>query len=126
MELNETQFGDGIHLLGYGNGGFRLSGDQVHEGSLLLLPDGPLAIKLSSVAEMDLELAEFIKQAAPQFDVLLVGCGDRIAPMPPKVRQILDAADIPFDLMDTGAACRTFNVLLAEERRVAALLIAMA
>ncbi len=125
MKLNETQFGDGLHLLGYGGGGFRLSGDQVHTGSLLLMPNGPIGIDITATAEIDAELVTLIDRAKADFDVILIGCGARITPLPADVRQALDDADIPYDLMDTGAACRTFNVLLAEERRVAALLIAM-
>lgn len=124
MKLNETQFGDGLHLLGYGNGGFRLSGDQIHKGSLLLMPDRPIGIEITSTAGIDDELVALIKGAQAEFDVILIGCGAQITPLPEPVRAALDEADIPYDLMDTGAACRTFNVLLAEKRRVAALLIA--
>lgn len=125
MKMHETQFGDDLHLLGYGNGGFRLSEDKIHHGSLLLLPGGPVAIDLASPAEIDDALVTMIANAAPGFDVILIGCGAKIAPLPKPVREALEVANIPYDLMDTGAACRTFNVLLAEERRVAALLIAM-
>lgn len=123
MQINETNFKDSIYLQGYGNGGFVLS-SGVHRGSLLLLPDGPESIDAQTLADLDDLTAQKIIDAASQFDVILIGCGAQIAPLPRSIRQAFDQADVPYDLMDTGAACRTFNVLLAEERRVAALLIA--
>ncbi len=56
-------------------------------------------------------------------EILLLGCGRRMGILPPALRQGLRASGIVVDAMDTGAACRTYNVLLAEERRVAAALI---
>ena len=56
-------------------------------------------------------------------EILLLGCGRRMGIVPPALRQGLRASGIVVDAMDTGAACRTYNVLLAEERRVAAALI---
>ena len=63
--------------------------------------------------------------AEPAVDVLLIGCGARIAPIPKAVRDGLRKAGIGADTMDTGAACRTYNVLASEGRRVAAALIAL-
>lgn len=57
--------------------------------------------------------------------VLLIGTGESIAPIPPEIRQALRSSGIGVEIMDTGAACRTFNVLLSEERAVGALLIAV-
>ncbi|HLY56713.1 MAG TPA: Mth938-like domain-containing protein, partial [Stellaceae bacterium] len=55
--------------------------------------------------------------------ILLVGTGKAMQPFPRPVRQALRDAGITVDAMDTGAACRTYGVLLAEERRVAAALL---
>ncbi len=60
---------------------------------------------------------------APPISILLVGCGRQGAIIPPSVRADLRAAGLVVDAMDTGAACRTYNVLCAEARRVAAALI---
>ena len=57
-------------------------------------------------------------------DLLLLGCGARMAMVPAGVRQHLRAAGVVVESMDTGAACRTYNVLMADGRRVAAALIA--
>ena len=59
------------------------------------------------------------------FDVCLLGCGDRMMPIPRELRLALKAAGLSIDPMDTGAACRTYNVLMGEGRAVAAALIAI-
>ena len=58
-------------------------------------------------------------------DLLLLGCGAAMRPVAPALRAALRKAGIAVEPMDTGAACRTFNVLLAEGRRVAAALVAV-
>jgi uncharacterized protein len=62
---------------------------------------------------------------AGEVEILLLGCGQRMAPVPRALREGLRAAGVVIEPMDTGAACRTYNVLMAEGRRVAAALIAV-
>jgi uncharacterized protein len=108
----------------YGSGGFRIAGVE-HAGSLLVFPDRTLAWPPASVTEVSLEsLAEVLKPGAG-VEVLLVGTGARLVFLAPALRAALRERGVVADAMDTGAACRTFNVLLAEERRVAAALIAL-
>ena len=92
---------------------------------MLVLPDRTLAWDVVSVEA--LTAADFgqIVAAEPSCDVLLLGCGERMAIPPEALRTELRGHGISIDPMDTGAACRTFNVLLAEGRRVAAALIAL-
>jgi uncharacterized protein len=104
----------------YGESGFRISG-VAWTSSVLVRPTRTLAwdvTRLEDITEDSL---------APFFDgtveVLLIGCGARIAMIPPKLRAAIRARGPVIDAMDTGAACRTYNVLLAEDRRVAAALI---
>jgi uncharacterized protein len=81
---------------------------------------------VTSVDDISLDSLKPIVAAEPTVDILLIGCGPKFL-MPPKVlREELREAGISMEWMDTGAACRTFNVLLSEERRVAAALIAVA
>ncbi len=68
---------------------------------------------------------EPIRAAEPAVEILMLGCGGRFAMVPAELRQALRAEGIALEAMDTGAACRTYNVLLAEDRRVAAALIAL-
>jgi uncharacterized protein len=66
-----------------------------------------------------------VLDAGAEVDLLLIGCGRRMALVPPALRQTVRDGGVVIDSMDTGAACRTYNVLLAEDRRVAAALIAV-
>jgi len=108
----------------YGPGRFRIAG-IIHEGSVLVLPDRTVAWAAKAVDE--LTVADFVEIVAadPSCEILLLGCGERMRLPPQALRIELRGHGIAIDPMDTGAACRTFNVLLAEGRRVAAALIAL-
>lgn len=122
---------DGKHLPGrrridaYGGGGFRFA-DLSHRGSLLGLPSGMWAWPYASAAELDASALTSILREAEEIDMLLLGLGADIAGVRPELRAALKAAGITVDPMSTGAAVRTWNVLIGEGRRVAAALIAVA
>jgi|SRR6516164_10324842 uncharacterized protein len=111
----------------YGEGRFRVSG-QVHQSAILVFPDRTLAWAVGAATEATLENLEPILAAGREgsIELLLFGQGPRMELVPPALRQGLKAAGIVVEPMDTGAACRTYNVLMAEGRRVAAALIAVA
>jgi uncharacterized protein len=111
----------------YGGGRFRVSG-QVFEGAILVLTERTLPWPITDVAAMTLESLAPVTDAARDgaVDLLLLGCGARMTPPPAALRQQLRRLGIVMEPMDTGAACRTYNVLMAEGRRVAAALIAIA
>jgi uncharacterized protein len=93
-----------------------------YEGAIIVFPDRTLAWPAATAAEITLEsLKPVIEHGG--VEILLLGCGRRMRPVPPALRQGLRQAGIVVDAMDTGAACRTYSVLLAEERRVAAALL---
>lgn len=108
----------------YGNGGFRIGG-EVFSGSVLVLPDGTVQGWTADLGALAAESFAAIIAASPIPEILLLGCGRHAVFVPPPVRQRLRDAGIVIDAMNTGAACRTYNVLIAEERRVAAALIAV-
>lgn len=108
----------------YGNGGFRVGG-ETFSGSILVLPDGAVLSWSADMAALSAESLAPVIAASPVPEILLLGCGARAIFVPPPVRQRLREAGIIVDAMSTGAACRTYNVLIAEERRVAAALIAV-
>ena len=108
----------------YGGGGFRISG-VAYQGSVLILSDRAEALSVASVGELLLAQLAPLLAADAKPELLLVGCGKSIAPLPQALRQELAALKITVELMDTGAACRTYHVLAAEQRRVAAVLIAI-
>jgi len=105
----------------YGTDGFWVAG-VLYPGSILLFPDVTQAWAPTSMAEVTAEsLAAVI--AHGEVEILLLGCGRRMAMVPPVLRAALKQAGIVIDAMDTGAACRTYSVLLGEGRRVAAALL---
>ena len=108
----------------YGNGGFRVTGES-YRGSILVLPDRTAAWPLTAIGQLDLASLEPVLAAEPPVEVLLVGCGSAMALIDPDLRDAARARGVALEPMDTGAACRTYNVLMAEDRRVAAALIAV-
>jgi uncharacterized protein len=120
MRMTEIRMEGQRPVDGYGPGGFRIDGDW-HEGSLVLLPAGVRPLD----GPPTLESLAAVLAAAEELDVLLVGTGPEIAPLPRPVRAALEAAGIGVETMSTPSACRTYNVLLTENRRVAAALVAI-
>ena len=110
MRLNEVVFTDALPVDGYGPGYFRL-GDQTHEAPLVVLPTG-----IASWAGF--EEVEPLLQAAGMIDLLIVGTGSEIAHVPDEFRAALEDAGIGVEFMASAQACRTYNVLLGEGRRV--------
>ena len=108
----------------YGNGGFKVSGES-YQGSLLVLPETTLVWARSVIDGLDLSELEPVLSAEPAIEVLLIGCGSAMAFIDPDLRAAAGRRGVALEPMDTGAACRTYNVLMAEDRRVAAAVIAV-
>lgn len=108
----------------YGNGGFRF-GDYSHQGSLMFLPSGTRRWDISSASELTEEAFAQVFEEAGNIEILLIGSGDRLVPLDPALKAKFREAGIISDVMDTGAAVRTLNILLAEERAVAAAILAV-
>ncbi len=126
MDMKEVRAkADQLILTGYGPGQFRLGTDMVYTGSLLLLPDGPQNWPVDSVSALTSNDFIPVVEQKQAIDILLLGVGKSNQPLPREVRLALEAEDIHVEVMDTGAACRTFNVLIEEGRRVFAALIAV-
>ena len=115
MRLVEVVFDGVVPVDGYGPGFFRVGG-VVHAGPLALTPAG--AAPWEGLPEIGGFLA-----LAGQVDVIFFGMGPEIAPLPRELRMQLEAAGLGVEIMATPAACRLWNVLIAEGRRVAAGLI---
>lgn len=108
----------------YGNGGFRFAG-MSHKGSLLCLPTGMQAWAVFGPDELDLQSLKAVLDASGQIDVLLIGLGSDIARVAPEIRDAFRERGVILEAVATGAAARTYNVLLAEDRAVGAALIAV-
>lgn len=106
----------------YGEGGFRISGRRL-EGSVIVFPDKVVAW----AGDLSTDNLQDVTRAgqAGSVELLLIGTGARMTQIDRALRQDLRAAGVVIEPMDTGAACRTYNVLMAEGRRVAAALIAV-
>jgi len=115
MRLNEISYPNAVPIDGYGSGFFRVGGKK-YDGALLVLPAG---VSLWGGFE---DTAAVLKHAA-DIDVLFVGTGAEIAHPPENFRVTLEDAGIGVETMASPAACRTYNVLLSEGRRVAVALL---
>ena len=112
MQLNEVKYQDQVPVDGYGPGFFRV-GTHVLRGASLITPwdAGAWGGLLDMAAPLSL---------AGKIDVLLVGLGPEVSVIPRAFRLALEEAGIGVEPMNTPAACRTYNVLLGEGRRIAA------
>lgn len=109
----------------YGSGGFKFAG-MSHRGSILVLPTGVHAWAVERPEDIDAaSLAPLLALPKAAVDLLLVGTGLELVPLQAALRAQLRAAGIRSDPMATGAAARTYNVLLGEGRRMAAALLAV-
>ncbi|MDE1146205.1 MAG: Mth938-like domain-containing protein [Azospirillaceae bacterium] len=105
----------------YGPGRFRVS-NTVYETPIIVFPDRTLVWAVENFA--DLEPEDFAALTAEQPEIVLLGCGPTMQLFPSSLRRALKEQGLGgIDPMDTGAACRTYNVLMAEGRRVAAALL---
>lgn len=110
MRLNEITYTGAVPIDGYGPGYFRIGGARV-DGAVTVLPSGVAAWE--GYAELGGLLG-----AADDIDVLFVGTGAEIAPVPAAFRAALEEAGVGVEVMATPPACRTYNVLLSEGRRI--------
>ena len=123
--------GDGRHLPyaapieAYGKGGFLLAGVS-HQGSLLCLPNGVCASPVTHAGEIDEAALQLVFDSVVPIPQCLIGTGPDMAALPRPLRQKFRDSNIVVETMATGAAIRTYNILLGEGRIVAALLIAVA
>lgn len=115
MRLTEITYTEAMPIEGYGPGFFRIGG-KVLRGPVLITPwdAGPWG----GLADMAAVLAY-----AGRIDVLFVGMGAEIAHVPAAFRAAIEEAGIGVEVMNSPAACRTYNVLLSEGRRIAAALL---
>ncbi len=110
MRLNEVVYTDAKPVDGYGPGFFRVGG-EVYEGALVILPTG--IAPWGGFGD-----AKTLIDAVADLDVIFVGTGAEIAHLPTDLRDALEAEGLGVEVMASPTACRTYNVLLSEGRRV--------
>jgi uncharacterized protein len=124
LKLTRQSSADRQLIQRYGNGGFRVSGVE-YQSSVIVTPTQAVVWPAAAFAQLTIADFEPLIALAKGFDVCLLGCGVQMQPLPKDIRLALKEAGLSADPMDTGAACRTYNVLMGEGRAVAAALIAI-
>ncbi|BAI72093.1 hypothetical protein AZL_014550 [Azospirillum sp. B510] len=107
---------------GYGPGQFCIS-SQWRVGAVIVLPDRTLPWEATDVASLSVDDFGPVLSAEPKVEILLLGTGPTMRMIPKALRQSLRERGVVTELMDSRAVCRTYNVLLAEGRRVAAAML---
>jgi uncharacterized protein len=106
----------------YGPGRFLISEREWRE-PVLVTPTVTVPVQVARAEDLTLEALAFLETLPVPTELLVLGCGARAVFVPPDKRAVLKAAGLGLEVVDTGSACRIYNVLLAEGRRVAAVLI---
>jgi uncharacterized protein len=118
-----------LFITAYGDGGFRIAGARL-EGPVLLtferILDWPADHRWSSdapaFASFTPDVLAPLLTATPALEILVIGCGPALAVPPASLRAAAKARGVALESMDTGAACRTYNALIADGRRAGAAL----
>ena len=108
----------------YGNGGFRFA-DMSHRGSVLCLPSGVYAWDATTAAKLQPQDFELLLTLVEPPITVLLGTGEAQVWPADEVYRAFAEAGIGLEPMSTGAAARTYNIMIAEKRRIAAALLAV-
>ena len=108
----------------YGSGRFKVSQIE-YQNSIIVLPSRTLFWSVDVLEDINLQNLSPILEEEPRIEILLIGCGKMMQLLPRDLAETCRQRGLAIDAMDTGAACRTFNLLLAEDRAVSAALIAV-
>lgn len=109
-------------IQGYSAGGFRVNG-QSYDSPIIVTPLQTFVWSAKDFASLNENDFDSLVANANEIDVVLLGSGGKFEFFPPKLRTALKDKGLSVEAMDTGAACRTYNVLMAEGRRVVAALL---
>lgn len=120
IQMKPVCFISQVPIDAYGNGGFRFAAAS-HKGAILCFPEAIYAMDLKAPMPSLIELKQlFDLNVKPE--LLLLGTGINIEYVPSEIRTALKSNNCRLEVMNTGAAVRTYNVLLAEERNIVAIL----
>ncbi len=124
MEFTEIKSSEEAFIAGYGDGGFRM-GENRFEGSMLITPKGFYPWNVTDKKNISVESLKPILDDYRSIEILVIGMGKGMTFLNKDVRDTFAKNKIAVEVMDTGAAARTYNVLLQEGRKVTAALIAI-
>ena len=120
MDITPTLSQEKQAIDAYGTDGFKIAG-TVYKKNILITGDNTLPLESQTLETLNPDIIDQL--VLSKTELLLVGSGSYIAPLPNHIKTRLQHHNIATEIMDTGAACRTYNVLLAEGRNVAVILI---
>jgi uncharacterized protein len=124
MEIEPVAPDRRLLVQGYRAGGFSIAGMR-HDGAIVLTPEHARPWHGASPDAIDASGLGSLRTAEPPVDLLIIGTGARFRPLSPAVTAELRSWGIVVEAMATPSACRTYNVLVADGRRVAAALLPM-
>lgn len=126
MFMREELAEDKLLVQSYGEGGFRVGGTRI-EGAMVIGEKFADSIKINSIAELETkhmqEILKLAEKHEQNIDVILFGGGKKTEIPASALVKWLRKENIAFDMMDTGAAARTYNVLQSENRRAMAIML---
>ncbi|HEX6265354.1 MAG TPA: Mth938-like domain-containing protein [Burkholderiales bacterium] len=120
MKLHASAPGPANIFTGYGEGYVMVNGER-RDSSVVVLPDRVVGWPARAFDSLAREDFSFISELKPE--IVLLGTGARQRFPHPRLTRSLAEAGIGLEVMDVQAACRTYNILVAEERKVAAALL---
>lgn len=121
-QMKRMDAGPRTIINGYGDGGFRISG-RSYKGAVLVYPAGCTVLDIERVEDLSPKHLDILVEGEEPTEILLIGCGETMQALPEDLRTGLGLAGIAADPMDSRAAARTYNILVMERRRVAAVLL---
>ncbi len=124
MEMREEKRAGRNLISGYGEGGFRIGG-QVHKGDILITPTKIYPWQVKSVKSIKKQSLKSIYESSFQPEFLLFGLGKEVVDGVILARKLEKSLGTPCEVMSTGAAVRTYNVLVLEGRQIAGALMAI-
>ena len=124
ITVRNAHFPGRAEIDSYGNGGFRFA-DMSHKGSILCLPSGIYGWDFVAGDSLTADRFQRVLDESDKIETLLIGTGLDIRMIPKDLKQVLKSHNIASDPMSTGAAIRTYNIMLAESRAVACALVAV-
>lgn len=124
MQLQNIHFAGQSLIEAYGDMGFRMS-DRRIDGSILILPGVVKTLDVNPEAIFDQKMLAPVFSIMDEIEIMILGTGEKQKFPSIELQKPFLENNIALEAMDTGAACRTYNILVSEDRRVAAAFIAI-
>ncbi|MBY0544560.1 MAG: Mth938-like domain-containing protein [Gammaproteobacteria bacterium] len=121
MLLNQTQFTDQLPVQAYESGRLKMNNQFFEHSVILKYGQMPTEWVVSTMQTLSLSDLQPLLDEKPQ--VILLGTGEKLTFPSRELMKTISDSGFAIEIMDTGAASRTYNLLLAEGRRVIAGLI---